>query len=29
MKTEFVIVTGISGAGKSCAVNVMEDIGYF
>lgn len=26
MKTEFVIVTGISGAGKSCAVNVMEDI---
>lgn len=29
MKTEFVIVTGISGAGKSSAVNVMEDIGYF
>ena len=29
MKTEFIIVTGISGAGKSCAVNVMEDIGYF
>ena len=29
MNTEFVIVTGLSGAGKSCAVNVMEDIGYF
>ena len=26
---EIVIVTGVSGAGKSCAVNVMEDIGYF
>lgn len=29
MSTEFVIVTGLSGAGKSCAVNVLEDIGYF
>ncbi len=29
MKTEFVIVTGMSGSGKSCAVNVLEDIGYF
>ncbi len=29
MKTEFVIVTGISGSGKSCAVNVLEDIGYY
>lgn len=29
MTTEFVIVTGMSGAGKSCAVNVLEDIGYF
>lgn len=26
---EIVIVTGISGSGKSCAVNVLEDIGYF
>ena len=26
---EFVIVTGVSGSGKSCAVNVLEDIGYF
>lgn len=26
---EFVIVTGISGSGKSCAANVLEDIGYF
>lgn len=29
MNTEFVIVTGISGSGKSCAVNVLEDIGYY
>ncbi len=29
MGTEFVIVTGLSGAGKSCAVNVLEDIGYY
>ncbi len=26
---EFVIVTGISGSGKSSAVKVLEDIGYF
>lgn len=26
---EFVIITGLSGSGKSCAVNVLEDIGYF
>ncbi|HCJ41291.1 MAG TPA: RNase adapter RapZ [Ruminococcus sp.] len=26
---EFVIVTGISGSGKSTAVNVLEDIGYY
>ena len=26
---EFIIVTGISGSGKSCAANVLEDIGYF
>lgn len=26
---EYIIVTGISGSGKSCAVNVLEDIGYF
>ncbi len=26
---EFIIVTGISGSGKSSAVNVMEDIGFF
>ena len=26
---EFVIVTGLSGSGKSSAVNVLEDIGYF
>lgn len=26
---EFVIVTGLSGSGKSCAVNVLEDIGFF
>ena len=25
----FVIVTGLSGSGKSCAVRVLEDIGYF
>ncbi len=29
MKKEFVIVTGLSGGGKSCAVNVLEDIGYY
>lgn len=26
---EFVIVTGLSGAGKSQAINCMEDLGYF
>ena len=26
---KFLIITGMSGAGKSCAVKVMEDIGYY
>ncbi|MGN0597053.1 MAG: RNase adapter RapZ [Ruminiclostridium sp.] len=26
---EFVIVTGLSGSGKSCAAKVLEDIGFF
>ncbi len=26
---EFIIVTGLSGAGKSRAINVLEDIGYY
>ena len=26
---EFVIVTGLSGSGKSSAVKVLEDIGFF
>lgn len=26
---EFVIVTGMSGSGKSCAMNVLEDIGFY
>ena len=26
---ELVIVTGLSGAGKSAAVDALEDIGYF
>lgn len=26
---QFVIITGMSGSGKSCAVNVLEDIGYY
>ena len=26
---KFVIVTGMSGSGKSTAVDVLEDIGYF
>lgn len=26
---EFLIVTGLSGAGKSVAVHALEDIGYF
>ena len=25
---EFIIVTGVSGSGKSSAANVLEDIGY-
>jgi len=25
----FVIITGVSGSGKSCAVNTLEDIGYY
>ena len=27
--THFVIVTGLSGAGKSQAAKVLEDLGYF
>ena len=26
---QFIIVTGVSGSGKSSAMNVLEDIGYF
>ncbi|NLI69973.1 MAG: RNase adapter RapZ [Firmicutes bacterium] len=26
---QFVLITGLSGAGKSCAVNCFEDLGYF
>lgn len=26
---KFVIITGMSGAGKSCAINTFEDMGYF
>ena len=26
---KFVVLTGMSGAGKSTALKVMEDIGYF
>ncbi len=26
---ELIIVTGLSGAGKSCVMNALEDIGYF
>ena len=26
---KFVILTGMSGAGKSTAIKMMEDIGYF
>lgn len=26
---EFVIVSGLSGAGKSCAIDAMEDIGFY
>jgi len=26
---EFIIVTGMSGGGKSSAIKVLEDIGYF
>ncbi|GAB6100148.1 RNase adapter RapZ [Halanaerocella petrolearia] len=28
-KVDFIIVTGMSGAGKSEAINVLEDLGYF
>ena len=28
-KMQFLIVTGLSGSGKSCAMNVLEDIGYY
>ena len=26
---EFVIITGMSGAGKTSALHIMEDIGYY
>ena len=26
---EFIIVTGMSGAGKSTAINCLEDMGYY
>lgn len=26
---EFIIITGLSGAGKSNAMRIMEDIGYY
>lgn len=26
---ELLIVTGMSGSGKSCVMDVMEDIGYY
>ena len=26
---QYVIITGMSGSGKSSAVNVLEDIGYY
>ncbi|MCL1881783.1 MAG: RNase adapter RapZ [Oscillospiraceae bacterium] len=29
MKAEFIIITGMSGAGRSSAINALEDIGYF
>lgn len=29
MKTKFIIVTGLSGAGKSLAVKCLEDLGFF
>lgn len=29
MKTEFIIVTGLSGAGKSLTVKCLEDLGFF
>ncbi len=28
-KTEVVIITGVSGAGKSQAIHSFEDMGYF
>ena len=27
--TEFLIVTGLSGAGKSRAIDTLEDIGFY
>ena len=26
---QFIIVTGLSGSGKSCAMNILEDIGFY
>lgn len=26
---EFILVTGMAGAGKTCAINALEDIGYY
>ena len=26
---ELILVTGMAGAGKSCALNALEDIGYY
>ena len=28
-KKKFVIVSGLSGAGKTTALNVLEDMGYY
>lgn len=29
MKTEIVVVTGLSGAGKSTALHALEDLGFY